>query len=100
MGSPEQIVQQNRVIFYAWTNSLYDQLDSKSILQEHKFCRARLTFGLNALTGRKKSKDDNSLMVGNWNPRNAYEFMKYTVSKGYKIDSYELGKEIRYLVQL
>ncbi|KAL2233518.1 UNVERIFIED_CONTAM: Heparanase-like protein 1 [Sesamum indicum] len=55
---------------------------------------ARLTFGLNALTGRKKSKDDNSLMVGNWNPRNAYEFMKYTVSKGYKIDSYELGNEL------
>ncbi|KAL0296861.1 UNVERIFIED_CONTAM: Heparanase-like protein 2 [Sesamum radiatum] len=43
---------------------------------------ARLTFGLNALAGRKKSKDDNSLMVGNWKPRNAYEFMKYTSPKG------------------
>ncbi|KAK4399841.1 Heparanase-like protein 2 [Sesamum angolense] len=55
---------------------------------------ARLTFGLNALTGRKKFKDDNSLMVGNWKPRNAYQFMKYTASKGYKIDSYELGNEL------
>ncbi|KAL0327135.1 UNVERIFIED_CONTAM: Heparanase-like protein 2 [Sesamum angustifolium] len=55
---------------------------------------ARLTFGLNALTGRKKSKDDNTLMVGNWKPRNAYQFMKYTASKGYKIDSYELGNEL------
>ncbi|KAG8383051.1 hypothetical protein BUALT_Bualt05G0144300 [Buddleja alternifolia] len=55
---------------------------------------ARITFGLNALTGRKKSKDDHSLMIGDWNPKNAYDFMNYTASKGYKIDSYELGNEL------
>lgn len=42
--------------------------------------------------GRKKSKDGDSLMVGEWNPKNAHDFMKYTASKGYRIDSYELGK--------
>ncbi|KAI3452890.1 hypothetical protein Pfo_009553 [Paulownia fortunei] len=55
---------------------------------------AQITFGLNALVGRKKSKDDDSLMVGDWNPKNAHDFMKYTAFKGYKIDSYELGNEL------
>ncbi|KAG8383050.1 hypothetical protein BUALT_Bualt05G0144200 [Buddleja alternifolia] len=55
---------------------------------------ARITFGLNALRGRKKSKHDNTLMIGDWDPKNAYDFMKYTASKGYKIDSYELGNEL------
>ncbi|PIN21935.1 Beta-glucuronidase [Handroanthus impetiginosus] len=55
---------------------------------------ALITFGVNALMGRKKSKDNDSLVVGNWNPENAHDFMKYTASKGYKIDSYELGNEL------
>ncbi|KAL3840531.1 hypothetical protein ACJIZ3_025122 [Penstemon smallii] len=55
---------------------------------------AKITFGLNALIGRKKSKDDEYLMVGNWNSRNAHDFINYTASKGYKIDSYELGNEL------
>ncbi|KAK6133641.1 hypothetical protein DH2020_032551 [Rehmannia glutinosa] len=55
---------------------------------------AKITFGLNALTGRKKSNKNDILMVGNWNPKNALDFMKYTASKGYKIDSYELGNEL------
>lgn len=54
--------------------------------------RAKITFGLNALTGRRMSKDDDSLMLGDWDSKNALDFMKYTASKGYKIDSYELGK--------
>ncbi|KAK6116433.1 hypothetical protein DH2020_049895 [Rehmannia glutinosa] len=55
---------------------------------------AKITFGLNALMGRKKSNKNDILMVGNWNPKNALDFMKYTASKGYKIDSYELGNEL------
>ncbi|CAK9151111.1 unnamed protein product [Ilex paraguariensis] len=49
------------------------------------------TFGFNALYGRKKSEDDNSLWEGDWDLQNARDLMEYTVSKGYKIDSYELG---------
>ncbi|XP_073315361.1 heparanase-like protein 2 [Primulina huaijiensis] len=53
---------------------------------------AKITFGLNALIGKKKT--DGSLYSGGWNWRNAYDFMKYTAYKGYKIDSYELGNEL------
>lgn len=53
-----------------------------------------MTFGLNALVGRKKSAGDEALMVGEWNAENAYDLINYTASKGYKIDSYELGKKI------
>lgn len=51
-----------------------------------------MTFGLNALIGRKKSKTDDTLWEGDWNAQNARDLMKYTISKGYKIESYELGK--------
>lgn len=56
-----------------------------------------MTFSLNALAGRRKAAEEEAdgeaaLMVGKWDPRNAYDLMKYTASKGYKIDSYELGK--------
>ncbi|CAI9096495.1 OLC1v1032657C1 [Oldenlandia corymbosa var. corymbosa] len=53
-----------------------------------------LTFGLNALLGRRKAKEDNVLWVGDWNPKNARDLMTYTANKGYKIDSYELGNEL------
>lgn len=52
----------------------------------------RLTFGLNALIGKHNTEDDKKTWVGDWNPRNAMNLMKYTISKGYKIDSYELGR--------
>ncbi|CAK7326172.1 unnamed protein product [Dovyalis caffra] len=54
---------------------------------------AKITFGLNALLGKRKS-DNSTLWVGDWNSNNARDFMKYTASKGYKIDSYELGNEL------
>ncbi|KAL2319976.1 hypothetical protein Fmac_028945 [Flemingia macrophylla] len=54
----------------------------------------KLIFGLNALTGKKNSVEDKLNWVGNWNPKNAISLMKYTISKGYKIDSYELGNEL------
>ncbi|XP_050238113.1 heparanase-like protein 2 [Mercurialis annua] len=57
--------------------------------------RAKITLGLNALVGRKKSSQkDSTLWFGDWDSKNAGNLMKYTVSKGYKIDSYELGNEL------
>nr|KYP36191.1 Heparanase-like protein 2 [Cajanus cajan] len=58
------------------------------------FFRVKLIFGLNALTGKKNSVEDKLNWVGNWNPKNSISLMKYTISKGYKIDSYELGNEL------
>ncbi|GAA0141695.1 hypothetical protein LIER_02779 [Lithospermum erythrorhizon] len=60
------------------------------------FCKtgAKITFGLNALTGRRKSTVDSTLYEGDWDYQNALDFMIYTVSKGYKIDSYEFGNEL------
>ncbi|KAL0385962.1 UNVERIFIED_CONTAM: Heparanase-like protein 2 [Sesamum radiatum] len=55
---------------------------------------AKITFGLNALSGRKKSQGDPTLMIGKWHHGNARDFMNYTAHKGYKIDSYELGNEL------
>ncbi|WJX24251.1 heparanase [Trifolium repens] len=54
----------------------------------------KLTFGLNALIGKKNSMEDKKNYIGNWNPKNAISLMKHTISKGYKIDSYELGNEL------
>ncbi|XP_022728465.1 heparanase-like protein 1 [Durio zibethinus] len=51
-----------------------------------------LTFGLNALHGRHKIK--RSLWGGDWDSTNAHDFMKYTISKGYQIDSWEFGNEL------
>lgn len=51
--------------------------------------RAVVTFGINALYGRRKSK--NGVWVGTWDSSNALDFMKYTISKGYEIDSWEFG---------
>ncbi|XWS66231.1 hypothetical protein CRYUN_Cryun05aG0181800 [Craigia yunnanensis] len=55
---------------------------------------ASVTFSLNALIGRKESKTEKDLWVGDWYSHNARDLMKYTISKGYKIDSYELGNEL------
>ncbi|KAF3431529.1 hypothetical protein FNV43_RR26260 [Rhamnella rubrinervis] len=55
---------------------------------------AKLTFGLNALYGKKQSQEDKVLKIGDWNPRNARDLMEYTICKGYKIDSYELRNEL------
>lgn len=53
-------------------------------------CRVIVTFGLNALRG--KHRISHSVWDGQWDPRNAYDFIDYTISKGYKIDSWELGR--------
>ncbi|KAK8465847.1 hypothetical protein PHAVU_009G190797 [Phaseolus vulgaris] len=53
---------------------------------------AIVTFGLNALHG--KHQISHNVWEGTWDPTNAYDFIKYTISKGYKIDSWELGNEL------
>ncbi|CAN4122103.1 unnamed protein product [Withania somnifera] len=55
---------------------------------------AAITFSFNALIGRIPSDEDNTLWQGDWNQYNAKSLMKYTIQKGYKIDSYELGNEL------
>ncbi|KAM7269724.1 hypothetical protein ACFE04_025221 [Oxalis oulophora] len=51
-----------------------------------------VTFGLNALYGRHQIRK--GVWGGDWDPTNARDFMKYTISKGYKIDSWEFGNEL------
>ncbi|KAB2011189.1 hypothetical protein ES319_D09G003700v1 [Gossypium barbadense] len=53
-----------------------------------------VTFGLNALLGRNESQSEKGLWVGDWNSQNARDFMKYTISRGYKVDSYEFGNQL------
>lgn len=53
---------------------------------------AVVTFGLNALQGRKQIR--RGVWGGPWNSSNAREFMEYTVSKNYPIDSWEFGNEL------
>lgn len=48
-----------------------------------------MTFGLNALYGRHKIRK--GVWGGAWNSSNAYSFIKYTISKGYRVDSWEFG---------
>ncbi|XP_051115611.1 heparanase-like protein 2 [Andrographis paniculata] len=53
---------------------------------------AVVTFSLNALYGRRHMQNDD--WQGNWDSTNARDFINYTVSKGYKIDSWEFGNEL------
>ncbi|RRT51986.1 hypothetical protein B296_00032566 [Ensete ventricosum] len=53
---------------------------------------AIITFGLNALNGRHPVH--NGMWVGNWNSTNARDFIKYTISRGYPVDSWEFGNEL------
>ncbi|KAJ4961193.1 hypothetical protein NE237_021103 [Protea cynaroides] len=53
---------------------------------------ASVTFGLNALYGRNNTQ--NGAWVGAWDPTNACDFIKYTISKGYQVDSWEFGNEL------
>ncbi|KAF2576648.1 hypothetical protein F2Q70_00006475 [Brassica cretica] len=51
---------------------------------------AIVTFGLNALHGRHKLRG--KAWGGAWNHVNTQDFINYTVSNGYVIDSWEFGK--------
>lgn len=52
-------------------------------------CRVIVTFGLNALKGRQQKKK--GVWGGRWNYSNAFDFIQYTVSQGYPVDSWEFG---------
>lgn len=51
-----------------------------------------LTFGLNALYGRQQIRK--GAWAGVWDSSNTQNFIKYTISKGYQIDSWEFGNEL------
>ncbi|XP_073123196.1 heparanase-like protein 2 [Henckelia pumila] len=51
-----------------------------------------VTFGLNALYGRRHIK--RGVWGGDWNSGNARDFINYTISKGYHVDSWEFGNEL------
>nr|KYP55466.1 Heparanase-like protein 1 [Cajanus cajan] len=53
---------------------------------------AIVTFGLNALHGRHQIS--HTVWGGDWDTSNAYDLINYTISKGYKIDSWEFGNEL------
>ncbi|KAJ1421842.1 Glycoside hydrolase, family 79 [Sesbania bispinosa] len=53
---------------------------------------AMITFGLNALLGRHQIS--HTVWGGDWDSTNAYDFINYTISKGYNIDSWEFGNEL------
>ncbi|KAI0498043.1 hypothetical protein KFK09_021284 [Dendrobium nobile] len=50
---------------------------------------AIVTFGLNALYGRHQVQK--GLWQGAWNSSNARDFIEYTISKGYPVDSWEFA---------
>jgi heparanase 1 len=52
-----------------------------------------ITFGLNALLGRHLIS--HNVWGGDWDNTNTYDLINYTISKGYKIDSWEFGKTNR-----
>ncbi|GMI94501.1 glucuronidase 1 [Hibiscus trionum] len=49
---------------------------------------------LNALFGRNESQTEKGLWIGDWQPQNTRDFMQYTISKGYKVNSYEFGNQL------
>ncbi|KAI3454828.1 hypothetical protein Pfo_011491 [Paulownia fortunei] len=51
-----------------------------------------LTFGLNALYGRRHIQ--RGVWGGDWDSSNSHDFIKYTISKGYHVDSWEFGNEL------
>lgn len=60
--------------------------------EKTSMCRALVTFGVNALYGRYNVR--RSIWAGKWNSTNAYDFVKYTISKGYPVGSWEFGNTI------
>lgn len=57
-----------------------------------------MTFGLNALYGRRQIKK--RVWGGDWDSTNAYELMKYTVAKGYPVDSWEFGISLHHRTKI
>lgn len=62
------------------------------------YFRAKIVFGLNALSGRSIYSDGSA--GGDWNYTNAESFIRYTVEKNYTIHGWELGKNNIFLLLL
>lgn len=56
-------------------------------------CRAKVTFGLNTLNGKKIASDGRTAL-GDWDSSNAESLIRYTVSRGYNIHGWELGMKL------
>lgn len=69
----------------------YEEGLNSCLLCESFICRVIVTFGLNALYGRHQIR--RGAWEGDWDPSNTIDLMKYTISKGYQIDSWEFGME-------
>ncbi|KAL3683795.1 hypothetical protein R1sor_001817 [Riccia sorocarpa] len=54
---------------------------------------ASVAFGLNALSGRVKSKSE-SVISSPWNPSNAENLIRYTRDRAYPVIAWELGNEL------
>ncbi|XP_042466127.1 heparanase-like protein 2 [Zingiber officinale] len=54
--------------------------------------RAVIIFGLNALYGRNHIQINK--WTGAWNSTNARDFISYSISKGYNVDTWEFGNEL------
>nr|XP_043612997.1 heparanase-like protein 3 isoform X2 [Erigeron canadensis] len=76
MGSTQLILSKNKVF----------------VLFSVNFQRAKVIFGLNALSHREVNT--NQLVMGPWNSSNAESLMQYTVDKGYTVHGWELGNEL------
>ena len=66
--------------------------------EQTSICRAIVTFGVNALYGRYNVR--RSIWAGKWNSTNAYDFVKYTISKGYPVGSWEFGNTVNFFFLL
>lgn len=83
---------------FGFSGACLDQERWDEVNQFFNKTQAKLMFGLNALQGRKADPNDKTLWVGDWDARNARDLMQYTISKGYPVESYELGKWNHFLL--
>lgn len=87
-NDPDRTVQSRNPMPYYLT--LYIFPYKAFLLGSFYTCRARIIFGLNALTGRTVGSDGTA--TGAWNSTNAESLITYTINKGYTIDGWEFGK--------
>ncbi|KAK7259437.1 hypothetical protein RIF29_25044 [Crotalaria pallida] len=79
-----------RVGALSW--DIYEHVVVLSVKLEDQDAWAIVTFCLNALRGRHKISQ--TVWGGDWDPTNAKDLINYTISKRYKIDSWEFGNEL------
>ncbi|KAL4633565.1 hypothetical protein ACB092_04G131800 [Castanea dentata] len=90
-GNPCHPFQQMRKGLFGLTKGCLSMSRWDELNQFFSKTGAVVTFGLNALNGRH---NQGILWLGDWDPSNAEALIKYTISKGYHIDSWEFGNEL------